>query len=357
MADKGQKTHQPTARRLEKAREEGQFLTSREFVSGFQFLTVVALLAAWGGRWTDEARLSFAMLFEQAFRPVITPADVTRLASHILSHVFLPLGLAGVLVLVVTLMLQFAVTQGGFSAKRLVPNFSRMNPFEKLPQIPKQSLPAAAQATVMVVVFGFVIWMIGKRNVEVFFLLPLTPAEAGAQKIWGAIEELLWKAAALFVLLGCVDLLRQKRKFTNDMKMTHQEIRDEMKDSEGNPHIKARIRRLRRDLLRRQMMRSVPTATAVIVNPTHFAVALKYDRDSMSTPMVVAKGKNFLALRIRQKAIENQIPLIENPPLAQALYKSCEVGQEIPAAFYRAVAEVLAYVYKLMNMARPQGTR
>ncbi|MCX6623000.1 MAG: EscU/YscU/HrcU family type III secretion system export apparatus switch protein [Acidobacteria bacterium] len=351
MADKGQKTHQPTARRLEKAREEGQFLTSREFVSGFQFLAVVAVVAAWGGSWMEEARLAFAMLFKQAFQPVITPADVTRLTSHVLSHVFLPLGLAGAVVLAVTMMLQMAVTQGGFSGKRLMPNFARMNPFTKLPQIPKQTLPAAAQATVMIVVFGFVIYLIGRRNVEMLFLLPLSPVAAGAQKIWGSVLELLWKAAALFVVLGCVDLLRQKRRFTNDMKMTLQEVRDEMKDSEGNPHIKSRIRRLRRDLLRRQMMRAVPTATAVIVNPTHFAVALKYDRDSMSTPMVVAKGKNFLALRIRQKAIENQIPLIENPPLAQALYKSCEVGQEIPAAFYRAVAEVLAYVYRLMNLA------
>ena len=352
MADQGQKSHQPTARRLEKAREEGQFVTSREFVSGFQFLAIVAMVAAWGGRWMDEARQSFGMLFEQAFQPAITPADVTRLATHVLTHVFLPLGLAGALVLVVTLLLQFAITQGGFSGKKLIPNFDRMNPFKKISQLHKQTLPAALQASVMIVVFGFVIWMIGKRNVETLFLLPLSTAPAGAQKIWSSILELLWKAAGLFVIFGCVDLFRQKRRFTNDMKMSMQEIRDEQKDSEGNPQVKAQVRRLRRDLLRRQMMRAVPTATAVIVNPTHFAVALRYDRDAMQTPIVVAKGKNFLALRIRKKAIENQIPLIENPPLAQALYKNCQVGQEIPAAFYRAVAEVLAYVYKLMSMSR-----
>ena len=113
--------------------------------------------------------------------------------------------------------------------------------------------------------------------------------------------------------------------------------------------MKARIRRLQRDVLRRRMMKEVPTATAVIVNPTHFAVAIRYDLDTMAAPLVVAKGKNYLALRIREKAIENQVPIIENPPLAQALYKSVEVGQEIPPHLYRAVAEILAYIYRLMN--------
>ena len=116
--------------------------------------------------------------------------------------------------------------------------------------------------------------------------------------------------------------------------------------------MKQRIRRIRRDMARRHMMHEVPTATAVVVNPTHYAVALKYDMNTPGAPRVVAKGKNYLALRIRQKALENQVPLIENPPLAQGLYKSVEVGQEIPAHFYRAVAEVLAYIFKIMNGRR-----
>ena len=118
---------------------------------------------------------------------------------------------------------------------------------------------------------------------------------------------------------------------------------------EGNPQIKARIRRLQIAMRRRHMMKDVPTATAVIVNPTHYAVAIRYEMETMSAPVVVAKGKNYLAARIRKIAIENQVPIIENPPLAQALYKSAEVGQEIPAHLYRAVAEILAYVYKLMK--------
>jgi flagellar biosynthetic protein FlhB len=117
--------------------------------------------------------------------------------------------------------------------------------------------------------------------------------------------------------------------------------------------MKARVRRIQRDRARRQMMKEVATATAVVVNPTHFAVAIRYEMDSMAAPRVVAKGKNYLALRIRQRAIDNQVPLIENPPLAQALYKSVEVGQEIPPHLYRAVAEILAYIFKLMNGKLP----
>jgi flagellar biosynthetic protein FlhB len=135
--------------------------------------------------------------------------------------------------------------------------------------------------------------------------------------------------------------------------MSKQEIKEEIKDLEGNPQMKARIRRLQRDRLRRQMMKEVPKATAVIVNPTHYAVAIRYQMESMSAPVVVAKGKNYLALRIRQKATEHEVPIVENPPLAQALYQSVDVGQEIPAHLYRAVAEILAYIFKLMKGKLP----
>ena len=133
--------------------------------------------------------------------------------------------------------------------------------------------------------------------------------------------------------------------------MSKQEIRDEAKESDGNPQTKARVRRLQRDMRQRHMMRDVATATAVIVNPTHYAVAIRYDQGKSAAPVVVAKGKNYLAARIRLRATENQVPIIENPPLAQALYKTVDVGQEIPAHLYRAVAEILAYIFRLMGRA------
>jgi flagellar biosynthetic protein FlhB len=129
-------------------------------------------------------------------------------------------------------------------------------------------------------------------------------------------------------------------------------VRDELKETEGNPQIKQRVRRIQRDLARRNMMKEIPNATAVIVNPTHFAVAIHYEMEGMTAPRVLAKGKNYLALRIRQIALDHQVPIVENQALAQALYKSADVGQEIPPHLYRAVAEVLAYIYKLMHPGR-----
>jgi flagellar biosynthetic protein FlhB len=183
--------------------------------------------------------------------------------------------------------------------------------------------------------------------------LPMQPVDTGFVLIGTALMELFWKAAGVFFVFGCVDLFRQLRRHKSELKMSKQDIKDESKESEGNPQMKARIRRLQRDRARKQMMKDVPTATAVVVNPTHYAVAIRYNMEDMAAPLVVAKGMNFLALRIRQMANDHQVPIIENPPLAQALYKSVDVGQEIPPHLYRAVAEILAYIFKLMNGRKP----
>jgi flagellar biosynthesis protein FlhB len=161
----------------------------------------------------------------------------------------------------------------------------------------------------------------------------------------------------VLVVLGLVLLIRERSKYNKSLRMSKQEIREEAKETDGNPHTKSRIRRLQRDMRRKNMMHKVATATAVIVNPTHYAVAILYDQGSGGAPTVVAKGKNYLAARIRQRAIENQVPIIENPPLAQTLYKSVDTGQEIPAHLYRAVAEILAYIFKLMAHSRAAGAR
>jgi len=252
----------------------------------------------------------------------------------------------------ITLAIQFGVTRMGVSLKKLAPDVNRLNPASRLKELPKQNLPSLLQAVIMIPAFGVAVYYLVFDNLGAFLSLPLRSVPDGIAVVAGSIQTLLWKASLVFIVFGAVDLLRQKRRYQSDLKMSKQDIRDEFKEVEGNPLMKQRIRRIRRDLARRHMMKAVPTATAVIVNPTHYAVALKYSMDSKGAPMVVAKGKNYLALRIRQKAVENQVPLIENPPLAQALYKSVDVGQEIPAQFYRAVAEVLAYIFKLMNGRR-----
>jgi flagellar biosynthetic protein FlhB len=353
MSDKSGKTEQPTQKRLEKARSEGQFPAAKEFVSALQFMVFLGLLGKGGAHWFEQLKQTTRGLFQLAFAPELHPADLIHLTWQIFQQQILPLVMAGVAVAVATVSFRLVTTRFGISLKRLAPDAARFNPMSRIKDLPKQNIPALLQATCLLPIFLWAVWVVGREKLEAFMALPMQGVESGMNLIAASLMELFWKAAAVFLVVGCVDLARQLQRHRSELRMSKQEIREEMKDVEGNPQMKARIRRLQRDRLRKQMMREVPTATAVVVNPTYYAVAIRYQMDGMAAPMVVAKGMNFLALRIRQKAIENQVPIIENPPLAQALYKSVEVGQEIPTHLYRAVAEILAYIFKLMNGRMP----
>jgi flagellar biosynthetic protein FlhB len=353
MADKSGKTEKPTQRRLEKARKEGQFPSAKEFVSALQFMVFLGLLGSGGAHWFAQFRRSTRSMLALAFAPELRPQDLTHLAWQVSSQNIFPLVMAGLAVAAVTLGIRLGTTQFGLSLKKLAPDLKRLNPISKLKELPRQNLPSLAQAVILLPLFLWAVYVIGRDKLEAFLALPLQSVESGFGFIGGTLMELLWKAAGVFLVFGAVDLIRQMRRHNRDLRMSKQEIREEMKEAEGNPQMKARIRRLQRDRARRQMMKDVATATAVIVNPTHYAVAIRYHMDSMAAPIVVAKGKNFLALRIRQKAMEHQIPIIENPPLARALYKAVDAGQEIPAHLYKAVAEILAYIFKLMNGKLP----
>jgi len=349
MSDKSGKTEQPTQRRVDNARKEGNFPSAKEFVSALQFLVFLSLMAAGGAAWFGGFRASMRSLLQMAFAREVHPEDLTHIAWQIAQRHILPLVLAGMGVAVLTVGFRLATTRGGISFKKLMPDAQRFNPLDKLTGLPKQNLPMLGQAVVLLPVFLWAVWVIAQERLEQFMTLPLRSVESGVNLVGGSLMELFWKAAGVFMVFGCVDLFRQLKRYKSELKMTKQEIREEMKDVEGNPQMKAKIRRIQRDRARKQMMKEVPKATAVICNPTHFAVAIRYDLESMAAPLVVAKGKNYLALRIKAKAIEHEVPIIENPPLAQALYKSVDVGQEIPPDLYRAVAEILAYIFKLMN--------
>jgi flagellar biosynthetic protein FlhB len=349
MADSGQKTEQPTQRRLEKARKDGQFPSSPEFVSAVQFTVFLALASYLSEGWITASKLWLKWLIEAGFRTTVTSGALSAFLQLISWELLLPLLLSGGGVMVMTLAAQFAVTGLGFAPGKLAPDFKRLNPLNRIKNLPRQNLPQLFQALVLLPLFGYAVWTIASEDIASFLRLPRAPVPAGAAVLASAIHELAWKAAGLFLLVGTISLIRQKRRWLKDMRMSKQDVREEMKESEGDPQIKARIRRIQRDLLRRRMMKDVETATAVVVNPTHFAVAIRYVPAEMPAPKVVAMGKNFLALRIRDRATKHQVPIIENPPLAQALYGSSQVGQEIPAFLYRAVAEVLAYIYRLRN--------
>jgi flagellar biosynthetic protein FlhB len=353
MADKDQKTEQPTLRRMHKAREEGNFPSARIFVGAIQFLAFVAMLRSWGGTWITATHDSMSQLLHHALAPSLDPAFILNLSVELIKRTFMPLAVLGCVLVGVTLAAQFMVTRLGVSLKKLAPDPKRLNPATRLRELPRQNIPALLQALVMLPVFGSAVYFLVRDDFQGFLSLPLKSVTAGAAQVGASIQTLLWKASFVFLAFGAVDLFRQKRRYQQDLRMSKQEIRDELKEVEGSPLMKQRIRRLRRDMARRRMMQEVAKATAVIVNPTHYAVALKYSMHSAGAPTVVAKGKNYLALRIKQRAIDNQVPLVENPPLAQALYKSVDVGQEIPAQFYRAVAEILAYIHRLMNGRLP----
>jgi flagellar biosynthetic protein FlhB len=349
MSAGGQKTEQPTQRRLEETRKEGRFPASREFVSGIQFVTFVFLLQSYGRNWLDSTLLTMRALLRRAVDGRSLGAEEAILLLQYGAPLLWGLLATGGVLVVATFAMHLATTQFGFAFNKVAPDFTRLNPMSKLKQLPMQNLTAFFRAAVALPVLLYVAYVAASEKLPLFLQMPQMSVEGGFFRLSSSLLDLLWKAALVFFGLGALDLFRERRKFNNELKMTKQEIREEMKDVEGNPQVKAQIRRLRRDLLRRKMMSEVPTATAVIVNPTHYAVAIRYDVGGMTAPKVVAKGKNYLALRIRSKAMEHQVPIIENRPLAQALYKSVDVGQEIPAHLYRAVAEILAYLYKLMG--------
>jgi flagellar biosynthetic protein FlhB len=349
VADSGQKTEKATQQRLKKTREKGQFPASREFIAGTQFLAFVASLSAFGSDWLDSLRRNTRYFLVAAFQGEVT---IVRLTSLLRDAIFPNLNLLFVLggILVGTsLAAQLMTTQLGFAPSKLAPDFGRLNPATRVKQLWRQNIPSLFQAIILLPLFLLTVWVVVHSRAQEFLALPLGSVEAGAYRVTSALGDLLWKAAFAFFVFGCIDLVRQQKRHSQDLRMSKQEVRDEMKESEGSPQIKMRIRKLQRDLLRRNMMKEIPTATAVIVNPTHYAVAIRYRSNSSGAPTVVAKGKNYLALRIRARAVEHQVPIVENVALAQALYSSAEVGQEIPSHLYRAVAEVLAYIYRLMG--------
>ncbi|MEP7355271.1 MAG: EscU/YscU/HrcU family type III secretion system export apparatus switch protein [Acidobacteriota bacterium] len=380
MADSGQRTEKPTQRRLDRARREGNFPASREFVTSVHFIGAVWLIVTFTGPFILRTAHLMRYLLVLAFADKnlasgvashpggklpddgLTLHSLVAISRDIIGPYFVPLILGGLGLLVAVVLAQMITTGFGLSPSKLAPDLKRLSLGNKLKNLPAQNIPVFLQALALLPLVGFVVYYEIKENLHSFMALVwMTPRPAMA-RIGAVTGALLWRAAGLFFLIGIIDLIWQRRRFNNQLKMSKQEIRDESKDQEGNPQIKARVRRIQRDMARKNMMKEVPKATAIIVNPTHYAVAILYELPTEpgvvgAAPKVVAKGKNYLAARIRKLALQHQVPIVENPPLARALYSSVDVGKEIPAHLYRAVAEILAYIYRLMNGRLPGGGR
>ncbi len=350
--DNAQRTEEPTPRRKQKAREEGQVAASRDFTSSLQFLAAVGMVGIYGAEVCAAVLTSMRGLFHAAFRESLGAGELRALAGAALYDGMSIFWYFAAALLVIGLVSHMAQTGFAWTPKRLAPDFKRLNPAQKLKDMPGENLAQTGKALLLLPLLGLVFYFVLAGETASFLELPALSAPAGSVRVGLTLLDLLLEAGVCLLALGLLDLYRQRRKIHKKLMMTKQEVRQEQKDAEGDPHIKARMRRLQREMMRRRMMSDVPTATVVVTNPTHYAVALRYEPERMVAPRVVAKGLDLIALRIRSVAEEHEIPIVENPPLAQTLYRSAEVGDEIPEDLYAAVAEILAYIFKLSGRDR-----
>ena len=349
MANDAQRTEQPTQFRLRKAREEGRFPVSKELIHSVQFLLFVVLLVGQFPTWWGSLQQSLRGMLAGAFLVQINQQTLFDYFRIRISPLAISLLATGAIIVGASLLSHLTSIGFGFAPSKLAPDFSHLSFGSNVKGALSRGCRSFMEAICLFPLFLAAAWYAIFDDWTELLRLPAMSLSSELRVLGDVLSSLLWKAAGTLLLWGAIDIWRQRRRYMSELKMTKQEIREENKQNEGNPEIKSRIRRIRRELLRRRMMSDLPSATAVVVNPTHFAVALRYAPDGPSAPIVVAKGKNYLALRIRERASTYQIPIIENPPLAQALYKQVEVGQEIPTGLYHAVAEVLAYVFRLMK--------
>jgi flagellar biosynthetic protein FlhB len=343
MADQN-KTEQATPRQRKRARDRGQVTRSRDLSGALAMAAVAGVLMLMGRSAVPRWTTFFRNVLDSAGSDSIGPNGPLLFWTSIeaMSWVFPVLAAA----LAVSLATSFA--QGGFvfAPEALSFKFDRLNPAGKL----RQMVSLAALSTILksLIPFSAIVW-IGYMSIRTHWGEILGSSYTDVRHFAGLISALLleicWKCGLVLLAWSGVDYLLLWRKNESDLKMSRQDIKDEMKQSEGNPANKSRIRRLQRHSRRKQMLKATETATVVITNPTHYAVALRYDQ-KMAAPLVVAKGLDLLAAKIKEIAWLHDIPLMENRPLAQALYKSVEVGDPIPAALYHAVAEILVVVYK-----------
>ncbi|MGB8518474.1 MAG: flagellar biosynthesis protein FlhB [Gallionella sp.] len=353
-----EKTEQPSERRLEQAKEKGQVARSRELS------TFAVLLAGGATMWMMGASLTrhltqllhdgLSFKQELAFNPALMVPRLFDFSVEILLA-FSPLLLA---MLLAALFSPLLLNGWLFSTSAIQPQFSRLNPVSGIARMfSLHSLIELAKAVAKsVVVGGVAAWVIWHNKDQVMGL--------GAVSLSAAIPQMGHLIGASFLavvgsmlLIVLVDVPFQLWEHNKKLMMTKEEVRQESKETNGDPMVKSRIRNMQREMARRRMMAAIPTADVVVTNPTHYAVALKYSDNGMHAPVVVAKGSDVLALRIREIAQENHVPILEAPPLARALHKHTELGESIPEALYTAVAEVLAYVYQLKRYQTQGGAR
>lgn len=350
----GEKTEPATPKKLEDARKEGQVAKSREIAVGMGLIALFLLLKIWVGRLAGQ----FLNIFEYVYSRIADTVvfwngempmnDLRILAFQVVLQLVImivPVFLVGVLVAFLCDLVQVGWKPTG---KPLMPKFNKLSPISGMKRLfSVNSLVELVKSIAKIGLICYVCYQYLKDQWAVLFLLYDKPFLEAIRDIGGLVTDLGIRVSAVYMLIAFADLIYQRVKFSKDMRMTKQEIKDEYKNAEGDPQIKGRIRQKMREVSQRRMMQDLPKADVVITNPTHYAVAIQYDPDIAQAPIVLAKGEDFLAARIKEAAKEYQIEIVENKPLARMLYANVDVGQVVPPELYQAVAEVLAFVYHL----------
>lgn len=349
----GEKTENATPRKLEKAREEGQVAKSQDINTAVLLFVLFGCLKVFGGFMYNRLFGVYRFYFG-GLSDVVAGGFTTKRCLGFMAYgmvqiliIVLPILAFGLLGAFVSNVVQ---VKWKVTAKPMMPKLSKINPlsgFKKL--FSKDKLVDLLKAVLKVGVLFYVVYTSLKDQWSLIYALYDLDTVMALKLIFNTVLTISFKISAVFLVIAFADLMYQRWKFKTDMKMTKQEVKDEYKNTEGNPQIKGQIRRKMQEASRRRMMQALPEADVVITNPTHLAVALKYDREQAEAPVVIAKGADILAERIKETARENRIEIVENKPLARMLYHNVELGDQIPPELYQMVAEILAYVYSLQG--------
>ena len=350
----GEKTEEPTSKKLSDARKEGQVAKSKEVTSAFELLAFFILLSFWieymgtffvGNMYDVYSRIPEYIKLYDGFIPENTINTVFVSAMLRILVTMAPFLAVGFLVAFATNLIQVKWSP---TTKPLQPKFNKLNPvngFKRFFSI--NSLVELVKSILKIGLIAYVVYSYLKDNMPPLFLFYDMSLNQGILQIGQLVVNLGMRISLFYMIIALADYIYQKVKFKKDMKMTKQEVKDEYKNQEGDPQIKGKQRQRMQEASRRRMMQQLPQADVVITNPTHYAVAIKYDPQVYDAPYVIAKGADYLAQKIRETAKEHHIEIVENKPLARMLYANVDVGSVVPPELYQAVAEVLAFVYHL----------
>lgn len=346
--EKDEKTEPATQKRREDSRKKGQVAKSREVTSVAVLMAGIVYFYFFSSYLANQLQEMALFFFQGAGQREIGPDDLFIIGMHAIQSIGLVvMPLVGLVAFfaVAAHVLQFGLL---FAPEAAMPKFNKLNPLEGVKRITgKQGWMDLFKSLAKVALVTYVcVVTIGDAWGFLPELTQLSPAEI-LSKFWDIALTIAIRSAAILVILAALDYAFQRYEYENNLKMTKEEVKQEYKQREGDPLVKMRIRQVQREISRRRMMSEVPKADVIITNPTHYAIAILYDRIEMEAPTVIAKGKGFIALRIKEIAEEHDVPKVEDKLLAQGLYKNVPLGGVVPLDFYKAVAEVLAYVYKL----------